>query len=300
MNCTEFDQHWQRRFDLGAGIDPAHLLAHLAQCPRCQAWQRAWETLERAIDAGSPVPRTQDTVRSHQTLADRVVAELQIRPSRVVPRRLRDNPITRSQEIGRASDRRSDLGRPVRPTYVVTACLAAVCFVWGSARFFRPSSTGTQQVALTGSAEAAPLVGIVDLSDPIQQANQPSRRVVAAEKTFPGSLAGGSGATAATATESPRANSRPPIVKPLVGMVHNLTSLILPGWPSVFNDSVGIPHYLETETAQTVTLPGTAPALQAQLALVKRTEVPWPEPVEELLAVATESVQTMWDLANQW
>jgi hypothetical protein len=89
-------------------------------------------------------------------------------------------------------------------------------------------------------------------------------------------------------------------VKPLVGMVHNLTSLVLPGWPSVFNDSVGIPHYLDGETSE-ATIPGTTyPSVQHALVLVQPTGVSWPEPVEELLAAASESVQTMWDLANQW
>lgn len=297
MNCTEFDQHWHRRLDVGAGTDPAHLRTHLAECPRCQAWQQAWETLERAIDHSSgPLPAN-NAARPHHALADRVVAELQVGSSQAVRRRLSDNSTARLQKTGAVSHRRPTHRGPVRQYVLAAVCLTTVCLVWGSRWLPRPGSGNPQRVTLTGTEEVAGLPAQKDPLEVVTRATQLSARFdLPSERR----IVSGPPLETGNGGEADRVTSRPPIVKPLVGMVHNLTSLVLPGWPSVFNDSVGIPHYLDGETSE-ATIPGTtSPSVQNALVLVQPTGVSWPEPVEELLAVASESVQTMWDLANQW
>jgi hypothetical protein len=271
------------------------LRTHLAECPRCQAWQQAWATLERAIDQSSAVPVGQESLRPPHTLADRVVAELQTGSSRAVRRGLEDATTRPARVTGEVSVRRAASGGRVRLLAVASVFLAL-----GSVWLIRPSSTEVVRVKAPGTVELTSQPAPWEPSETGQPDSQPESSPGAGNLGIENLVASGSGPETGMGAGADWAAPRPPIVKPLVGMVHNLTSLVLPGWPSVFNDSVGIPHYFDGENSAPETAATSVPPLPAPLELVQRTEVSWPEPVEELLAVATESVQTMWDLANRW
>ena len=317
MNCTEFDRHWQRRLDVGAGQTPVPLLTHLAECPRCQAWHRAWETLERAIDAGSAVTPLTAAAPTQPALVDRVLAELQagrtlpppsVRAPRPTPPAL---PVAATARVPVAwSHRRS----AVLAT-AFTAALLVVGVIWlqrplspslnlsgldsSGLNLSGPDSSGPDSPGLPRIAITTPSAPLSPSLEPKRPTTQPAPRTPEKELASAGAPAwpGPSLGDDWAASESAPA---PRMVKPLVGVVHNLTSLVLPGWPSVFNDSVGIPHCLDGEIFDSPASEPVSPPLPAPLVLVDGTELAWPEPVEELLAVATESVQTMWNLASRW
>jgi hypothetical protein len=299
MNCTEFDQHWQRRLDVGAGVTPIKLLTHLAECPRCQAWHRAWEVLERAIDDSSAVDRVNKPALLQSDLVDRVLAELQAdssRPAELIRTGamglVADHP---ENKVGHATVAGTNRGAVLRLTALTSAVM-----VLGLAWLHRPLSQGPEPLSPPSLAAAMP-----PAESPAKALAKPGDEEPSA-RSHNGTLASNRSMNTIVGESywneplvSPN-SPRPPLVKPLVGVVHNLTSLVLPGWPSVLNDSVGIPHFLDGEGFNSRANPSVSSPIPAPLAFVRGTEVPWPEPVEELLAVATESVQTMWDLANRW
>lgn len=304
MNCTEFDRHWQRRLDVGAGQTPVPLLTHLAECPRCQAWHRAWETLERAIDAGSAVTPAAPT---QPALVDRVLAEVQT--GRTVPSLAVRAPGPTPTALPVAATARVPVARSHRRSAVLVTAFTAALLVLGVAWLQRPLSPGLNSAGLNSSGPDSPVLARVAITtpraslpasiEPKRPNTEPAPRTPEKELASAGALAGpgpslGDDWAASESAPAPR------MVKPLVGVVHNLTSLVLPGWPSVFNDSVGIPHCLDGEIFDSPASEPVSPPLPAPLVLVDGTELAWPEPVEELLAVATESVQTMWNLASRW
>jgi hypothetical protein len=296
MNCTEFDQHWQRRLDVGAGLTPVQLMAHLAECPRCQTWHRAWETLEQAID-DTTVNAVTEPLLPQPVLVDRVLAELQSGPAapsepvRPLPFELAALSV---QETGPAS-----VAGLRRQFLVRRTALASALLVLGVAWFLRPLARGPERPSPPERASAATSSSSMALIENPNE-DEAAGRSVERELANTFSKSTGRGESFRNEQVDSESASSPPIVKPLVGVVHNLTSLVLPGWPSAFNDSVGIPHYLEGEGFAALPRETLSPPVPAPLALVRGTEVSWLEPVEELLAVATESVQTMWDLASRW
>jgi hypothetical protein len=295
MNCTEFDQHWQRRLDVGAGTDPGSLLAHVAQCPRCQSWQRDWETLERAIDENSNAACRFECSKTHQALADRVMAQLQASPVESLPLECSPQSLPHLCQSGSISHRGWN-----RPWLVRLTAVALVLMVLGRVWDRRRSTTDSVRFDPSGTATVTSVFASgprIDSTKPVDEPVEESNANGLAGGRLVASLPRGE---MGNGSENDLATAQPRMIRPLVGVVHNLTSLVLPGWPSVFNDSVGIPYYLDGETSPELTAEKLSSPFQAPLELVERTEVVWPEPVEELLAVATESFQTMWELANRW
>jgi len=300
MNCTEFDRHWQRRLDIGAGVTPASMESHLQVCARCQAWHQAWQTLERSLESWPAVGDHEPTVGTRATSPD---SDRPAEHARPVPQLTRDftvatpddNRIGTQIHKSRATEKTRSSGWLARLAASALMVLVSAGLAWqGSARWSRYEISSSPSIRPKGPATDTVRDQTPNLSaaTPVRLLALSQTPTVAGDNTVPrGSLR----------IESNPA--QPGMVKPLVGVVHNMTSLVLPGWPSAWNDSVGIPHYIESTAPQTLVgqMMGESDHSQPDwVSALPNPEMPLPEPVEELLAVATESVQTMWQLARDW
>jgi hypothetical protein len=281
MNCDDFDRDWQRRLDIGAGATSGSMLTHLQECPRCRAWHQAWQTLEQAIE-------------NWPTAIDPVVG---VAPSGI-PTDSITTLLSQHVSVEQLPHRSPSLNN--LPSSGVLAPTATVRRQSHKLTWMALSAL-TALICTSGAWQSLPWN--LRLDGPVSgdriSGVPPAISTLSLPETSPPALVR-AGLEAPPKTMQPK---QPAMVKPLVGMVHNVTSLVLPGWPSAWNDSVGIPHYLDSRrplpASNTAPNEPTGPETNRSDRLPPPA-LPLPEPVEELIAVATESVQTMWHLASDW